>query len=107
MTDEKEMGKGIYLIVRRSPISGSGIARVNISILQLPEFTEGKVVLVENEKNNRVLRIVGDSRMKKGEISLRQKDMNRLKVKEGDKVKLLPVKGMSDHLTKRFRFLQK
>ena len=58
-------------------------------------------------KIKRVLRIVGDSRMNKGGISLRQKDMDRLKVKDGDKVKLLPVKGMGDHLTKRFGFLKK
>ena len=107
MTDEKEMEQGIYLIVKRSPISGSGIARVNISILQLPEFTEGKVVLVENEGNKKVLRIVGDNMMSKGRISLRQKDMDRLKVKEGDKVRLLPVKGVGDHLSKRFGFLKK
>ena len=107
MTDDNEKEQGIYLIVKRSPISGSGIARVNISILQLPEFTEGKVVMVENEKNRRVLRIVGDSMMHKGRISLRQKDMDKLKVKEGDKVKLLPVMGVGDHLTKRFAFLKK
>lgn len=107
MAEETEKELGIYLIVKRSPISGSGIARVNIAILQLPEFTEGKVALVENDKNKRVLRIVGDSMMTKGRISLRQKDMDRLKVKEGDKVKLLPVKGMGDHLTKRFGFLKK
>ena len=43
MAEETEKEQGIFLVVKRSPISGSGIARVNIAILQLPEFTEGKV----------------------------------------------------------------
>ena len=107
MTEETEKEQGIYLVVRKSPISGSGIARVNKLILEMPEFTEGKVALVENEKFNRVLRIVGDSMMQKGRISLRQKDMDKLKVKEGDKVKLLPVTSVSDHIYRRLGFLKK
>jgi hypothetical protein len=107
IVDKGEEEKGIELIVRKSPISGSGIARVHSSIIDLPEFNEGKVALIEKEKNHRVLRLVADSMMMKGRISIRQKDMDKLKVKEGEKVKMLPVKGVGDHISKRFRFLKK
>ena len=90
--DKEQEEKGIELIVRKSPISGSGIARGHSSIIDRPEFNEGKVALIEKEKYYRVLRLVADSMMMKGRISIRQKDMDKLKVKEGDKVKMLPVK---------------
>jgi hypothetical protein len=106
MGDESKE-EGIELIVRRSPISGAGIARVHRSITDDSDFEEGKVVLVKSEDHSRVLRLVSDNMMMKGRISLREKDMARLKVKEGERVRLLPMKGVGDHLTKRFSFLKR
>jgi hypothetical protein len=96
---------GIELKVKKSPISGSGIARVHLSIIELPEFSEGKVVSVETEKVKRVLRLVADKMMDKGRISLRARDMEKLGVREGDKVVLMPVKSVGKRIGERFKFL--
>jgi hypothetical protein len=106
MEDENvEEFPGIELKVKKSPISGSGIARVHITIIELPEFSEGKVVSVETEKVKRVLRLVADKMMDKGRISLRARDMDKLDVKEGDKVILKPVKSVGKRIGERLKFL--
>ena len=97
---------GIELMVRKSPISGSGIARVHITILDLPEFTEGKVALFQNGNHRKVLRLVGDRMMTKGRVSLRKKDMDSLKVREGGKVTLLPVVNIGDRIKDRFKLFR-
>jgi hypothetical protein len=103
--EKEEKFPGIELKVKKSPISGSGIARVHISIIELPEFSEGKVVSVETEKVKRVLRLVADKMMEKGKISLRMKDMDKLGVKEGSKVVLMPVKSVGKRIGERLKFL--
>ncbi len=106
MGEEKEEEiPGVELYVKMSPISGSGIARVHVSVVEKNEFMEGKVVSVESGKNRRVLRLVADSMMDRGRISLRRKDMDKLGVKEGSKVTIRPMKGMGDRLSKKFKFL--
>jgi arginine/ornithine N-succinyltransferase beta subunit len=97
--------EGIKLIVKKSPISGSGIARVHVGILEeVKGIEETKPVLVESKETARVLRLVADDIMERGRISLRQKDMNKLRVSEGEEVTLSPVKGV-DKLLKRFSFM--
>ncbi|MGA1848283.1 MAG: hypothetical protein ACMUHB_02985 [Thermoplasmatota archaeon] len=108
MVDEKnEEFPGIELKVKKSPISGSGIARVHLSIIELPEFSEGKVVSVETDKVKRVLRLVADKMMDKGRISLRLRDMEKLGVREGDRVTLMPVKSVGKRIGERFSFLNR
>ena len=53
------------------------------------------------------MRLVADEIMDKGKISLRKKDMEKLKVKEGDEVTLVPVKGVSDVLNKGLSFFKR
>ncbi|MGA1820630.1 MAG: hypothetical protein ACMUHU_06445 [Thermoplasmatota archaeon] len=98
--------EGIELVVRKSPISGSGIARVHISIIDLPEFTEGKVALFEKGAHKKVLRLVGDNLMTKGRVSLRKKDMESLRVREGDKVMLSPVVNIGDRIKDRLKIFR-
>lgn len=104
--DDEGPGKGIKLVVRASPISGSGIARVHISILELAEFTEGKVALFVCGNRKRVLRLVGDSMMIRGKVSLRKKDMEWLGVREGSKVTLFPVVNIGDRIKERLKMFR-
>lgn len=107
MTDENDKTAVVTLDVKRSPISGSGIARVNIAILKdLPDIAEGKTVLITYKRKSRVLRLVADDIMARGLISLRQKDMDKLKVREGDTVELSSMTGMGS-ITKRIPFFGK
>ncbi|MBN1389698.1 MAG: hypothetical protein JXA22_03540 [Candidatus Thermoplasmatota archaeon] len=105
LDEEKGQRDGIDLVVRASPISGSGIARVHISILEMEEFNEGKVALFIHEEKNVVLRLVGDSMMTRGRVSLRKKDMKYLGVKEGEKVTLFPRRKIGDRIKKGLRIL--
>ena len=86
------------LVVKRSPISGSGIARVNVSVLSRVEVEEGKAALLRCGGNERVVRLVADDIMDEGKISLRQKDLEKLRVKSGGTVTLLPLKGVGSRL---------
>ena len=100
---EEESGEeveGVELIVKRSPISGSGIARVHTEVLENSEFQEGKpVVIVSKEGKKRVMRLVADSIMEKGKISLRQKDLDKLSIRSDDRIRILPYKGIGSRLT--------
>jgi len=107
MEKEEEKFPGIELKVKKSPISGSGIARVHISIIELPEFSEGKVISVETDREKRILRLVADKMMEKGRISLRVKDMEKLGVREGERVVLKPVKSVGKRIGEKFGFLGK
>ncbi len=107
-----KMGKedpepGIKLRVKRSPISGSGIARVHTTVIKMAEFEEGKAAEVSKGDKKRVMRLVADDMMEKGRISLRVHDLEKLDAKEGDEVYLNPVKGMGEKITKRLSFLRK
>jgi len=104
-TKEEEIG--VKLKVKRSPISGSGIARVHSSVLKKGDFIEGKPHFVQKADRKRVMRLVADEIMDKGKISLRQKDMNKLKVSEGDEVTLLPAANMGERLIKGFGLFKK
>lgn len=89
---------GVDLMVKRSPISGSGIARVHVSVLTMVEVEEGKPALLRHGNNERVVRLVADEMMDEGKVSLRQKDLEKLRVKAGETVKLLPLKGVGSRL---------
>ena len=107
MNKEPEKENVVKLRVKMSPISGSGIARVNRKVLKMGDFVEGKPLSVENGDRTRVMRLVADEIMDKGKISLRKKDMEKLKVKEGDEVSLVPMKGVGDVLNKRLGFFKR
>jgi hypothetical protein len=104
--DKKEPEEGVRVRVKRSPISGSGIARVHTSIIKMAEFEEGKAAEVSKDGKRRVLRLVADDIMEKGKISLRQKDLDKLGAREGDEVILSPIKGMGERITKGLSFLR-
>lgn len=105
MKESGEEEDGMELTVKRSPISGSGIARVHAEVLKDEEFQEGKPVLVVSKGGKkRVMRLVADSMMEKGKISLRQKDLEKLSVRSEDSVRLLPYRSVGSRLTgKLFR----
>lgn len=96
--EDSEPMEDVDLMVKRSPISGSGIARVHVSVLQMVKVEEGKPALLRRGTKERVVRLVADEMMEKGKVSLRQKDLERLRVKAGDMVTLLPLKGVGSKL---------
>lgn len=106
MSKEDEEENVVKLRVKMSPISGSGIARVNRRVLKMGDFQEGKPLSVEKDDRKRVMRLVADEIMDKGKISIRKKDMEKLKVREGDEVSLVPVKGIGDMLNKRLKLFK-
>ncbi len=89
---------GVDLVVKKSPISGSGIARVHVSVLPTVEVEEGKPALLRHGNKERVVRLVADEMMDEGKVSLRQKDLDKLQVKAGGTVTLLPLKGVGSML---------
>lgn len=105
MAEEEEKSEeveGIELVVKKSPISGSGIARIHMQILESSDLKEGKPVIIGSEKGKkRVLRLVADRMIEKDSISLRTKDMAKLGVNAGDKVLLYPYTTMGSRLTSR------
>jgi hypothetical protein len=105
--ERKDPEEGIRLKIKRSPISGSGIARVHSSVLKMADFEEGKVVEASLKNRKRVMRLVADEIMERGKISLRQKDIEKLGAAEGEEILLIPVKGMGERITKGFSFLKR
>jgi len=102
-----EEEEGEVLKVRESPISGSGIARINTKTMERNiDLLEGKPALLRSQSAERVVRLVADDMMEEGWISLREKDRKRLKVSRGDEVTLLPLKGVGI-ITKRLASLKK
>lgn len=96
--DDSGSMDSVDLMVKRSPISGSGIARVNVSVLTMVKVEEGKPALLRHGNKERVVRLVADEMMDKGKVSLRQKDLEKLRVKAGEMVTLLPLKGVGSKL---------
>jgi arginine/ornithine N-succinyltransferase beta subunit len=80
---------------------------VHTSVLKKGDFIEGKPHFVENGDRKRIMRLVADDIMDRGRISLRQKDMEKLRVKEGDEVVLRPVLKVGTRLTKGFGLFKK
>jgi hypothetical protein len=107
MEKREEPEEGVRLRIKRSPISGSGIARVHTSVLKMGDFEEGKAVEVSLEDRKRIMRLVADDRMDRGRISLRQKDMDKLNAEEGSEVILNPISGMGQRITKSLPFLRR
>jgi len=108
MSEEKENEEqGITLKVKRSPISGSGIIRVHESVLEGTALAEAKPALLRKGRYEVVVRIVADDLMARGMVSLRQKDMERLRVKEGGEVVLLEYVGIRNKLGERLKRLRR
>ena len=99
--DDSAKEQDVELIVKRSPISGSGIARVNSEVVETDQFEEGGPVYISFQGRKRVLRLVADGMMEKGMISIRDKDMSKLGVKSGEKILLQPYTKVGHRLTKK------
>lgn len=99
--------KVFSLRVKMSPISGSGIARINRLHLRNTELEEGKPVMIMNGDRKRIMRLVADEMMERGKISIRRKDMDKLRVSEGDEVMIQPLKNVGERLSHGLSFLRK
>ncbi len=78
------------LKVRRSPISGRGIGRVNLTVLEQLNLSESKNIEVSYKSNTIIVKIVADNLISQDIISLRVKDMEKIGVQQGDEVTLVP-----------------
>ena len=79
------------LVVRKSAISGGGIARVHISVLEDMGIEPGENIVVRSGNRAIIVKVFGDNLVEKGDIRLRAKDMKRLGVKKGDRVEIEPL----------------
>lgn len=102
-TDEE----GIKLRVKMSPISGSGIARVNSRVLDNEGYIEGKPHIIQKGEKKRVVRLVADDIMEKGKISLRRKDLQKIGAGEGEEIILLPSMKVGDRLQRGLDFFKR
>ena len=102
--EEGKEPESVKLRVKKSPISGSGIARVNLSVMDRINISEGKTAIISSGKKSTVVRLVADERMDRGRISIRRKDLIKLRVREGDEVELTSFKKA---VGKKFSFLRR
>ncbi len=85
VTDKKEL-KELPLKVIKSSILGGGIARINKDDLQEIGFDQTSNLSVSSEEKGVILKTVPDKITEKGTIIIREKDMGRLEIEEGDTV---------------------
>ena len=83
-------GAGLPLTVRRSHVRIAGATRVNDAILAKLGGARKDLVVVAHDKRSVALHVFADPMVPKGSISLRTPAMQRLGVKEGEQVTLLP-----------------
>ena len=80
----------VTLKVKRSPISGRGIGRVNLKVLDKMNLSESKNIEVVYRNKVIIVKVVADNLISKDLISLRIKDMEKLSVENDDEVTLRP-----------------
>ena len=90
----------VSLPVRMSAISSveSGLARIHISHMEMFEGHEHPMAVISKDKKRVVVKIVADRLALEGFITLRNKDMESLGIKESDVVDLEPYSKLTDEL---------
>ena len=90
----------ISLPVRMSAISSveSGLARLHISHIEMFEGNEHPMAVISKDKKRIVVKIVADRFAPEGYITLRNKDMDSLGIREGDIIDLEPYSKLTDEL---------
>ncbi len=90
----------VSLPVRMSAISSveSGLARIHISHMDMFGDQDHPMAVISKDKTRVVVKIVADRLAPEGFITLRNKDMESLGVKEGDIVDLGPYSKLTDEL---------
>ncbi len=100
MTEKEEENMSISLPVRKSAISSieSGLARINISQMDMFQGNEHPMAVLSREKKRVVVKIVSDRLAPEGYVTIRAKDMEDLDVKEGEEVVLQPYSNLTSDL---------
>jgi hypothetical protein len=105
LTDREEESMSISLPVRKSAISSveSGLARINISHMDMFGDLEHPMAVLTNEKKRVVVKIVADRLAPANCITLRARDMDDLEVEEGDQVTLEPYSKLTSELKESWK----
>lgn len=74
------------LTVQKSPVKFGGRARINKDVLEKLDITKGDTILVRSKSKDILVSLYYDGFMKDKNIKLREEDMKKLGVEEGDKV---------------------
>lgn len=98
MADGDNEKVSISLKVKMSKIRMGGIARVNSEILPHIEVEKGDMVQVHGPGKNILVKLTADPLIDMDTISLREPDMKKLNVNEGDEVELMAHASIADKL---------
>ena len=103
MNENPDIIEETELIVVESRITRGGIARINKRVLSDLGLTNGDHIVVKHGNKTILVRVVGDSLIDEGEISLRAKDRKKLGVKEGDLVVVSKYSPLKSGFIKRMK----
>lgn len=82
------MSNHLTLKVEESPVKSGGRSRVSRQTLQELNLGEGELVVLSSNKKDILVTLYCDNLIRNGQIKIRQQDLRKLGVKEGDEVKL-------------------
>lgn len=86
--------KSIKLVITRSKVGGGGIARVNEKVMKRLNTGSGDFIGARYKDDIILVKGVADHTMGMKDISLRAKDINRLKAKVGTEVEIFHHKTL-------------
>ncbi|MGA1822423.1 MAG: hypothetical protein ACMUIG_07845 [Thermoplasmatota archaeon] len=97
MNDEEDL-ESISLKVVSSSIESvdSGIARIHSSYLDDIDLGENNLVTLRSEDRSVTAKLVSDKLADKGAVVLREGDMKRLQVDDGDMIDMEPYSSVKD-----------
>lgn len=98
--NEEEERESISLKVVSSSIESvdSGIARIHSTYLDEIDLGEKNLVTLRSENGIVTAKLVSDKLATKGAVVLREGDMKRLQVEEGDMIEMEPYSSVKDDI---------
>jgi formylmethanofuran dehydrogenase subunit D len=88
----------LNLVVKESPITKNGIARIHKDTIEQLGIKPGKNIAVSCGNGSILVHVYADTLIEKDMISLRPGDRKKLSVRSGDKVSITPHLKIKDRL---------
>lgn len=88
----------LNLVVKESPITKNGIARIHLNALKQLGIEPGKNVAVSCGNGSILVHVYADDLIEKDKISLRPGDRKKLGIRSGDTVSITPHIKLKDKL---------
>jgi formylmethanofuran dehydrogenase subunit D len=92
----------LNLVVKESPITKNGIARIHKDAIRQLGIKPGKNIAVSCGNGSVLVHVYADTLIEKDMISLRPGDRKKLRVRSGDKVSVAPHINLKNKLKSIF-----